>query len=245
MKMKDKIALVTGASRGIGAAIARKLAGEGASVAVVYNGNRNAAQQVVQAIRGSGGQAAAFQADVADEASVQAMVQQVAAAFGRIDILVNAAGILEVAPVGQISRESFHAQFYTNAWSVVAATQAVLPYLPVTGACIVNVSSSLVLQPKPGSAVYSASKGAVDVLTHSFALELGARGIRVNAVAPHITRTDMTAGIPPERIQAETALTPLGRLAEPEDIADAVAFLASDDARWITGRTILTDGGRM
>lgn len=245
MNISNKVAVVTGGSRGIGAAIARKLASEGAAVAVVYNSNRAAAESVVRAIRDADGRAAAFQAEVSDEASVQSMMREVAGAFGRVDILVNAAGIFDAAPVGQIERKMFHEQFYINAWSVVAATQAALPYFPSTGGYIVNVSTSLVHQPDNGTAVYSASKAAVETLTRGFAIELGARGIRVNAVAPAITRTDMTADIPQDHLQEETRLTPLGRLAEPDDIADAVAFLCSDGARWITGRTILTDGGRM
>lgn len=245
MKLQNQIAVVTGASRGIGAAVARKLASEGGTVAVVYKTNRSTAEDTAGSIRNAGGQAAVFQAEVSDERSVNTMVKEVVAKFGRIDILVNAAGIFDAAPVGQISREVFHNEFFTNAWSVVATTQAALPHFPASGGYIVNVSTSLVHEPGDGTAVYSAAKAAVEVLTRGFAMELGTRGIRVNAVAPAITRTDMTAGIPEEHLQHETSLTPLGRLAEPEDIADVVAFLVSSDARWITGRTILTDGGRM
>lgn len=245
MNMSNKVAVVTGGSRGIGAAIAKKLAREGATVAVVYNNNRDAAGRVVQAIQDADGRAAAFQAEVSEEASVQSMMREVAGAFGRVDVLVNAAGIFDAAPVGQIERQMFHDQFYVNAWSVVAATQAALPHFPSNGGYIVNVSTSLVHQPDNGTAVYSASKAAVETLTRGFAIELGTRGIRVNAVAPAITYTDMTSDIPQEHLREEKRLTPLGRLAEPDDIADAVAFLCSDSARWITGRTILTDGGRM
>ncbi len=245
MKLSDRIAVVTGGSRGIGAAVARRLARDGATVAVVYRADRAAADSVVAGIRTAGGQAAAFQADVSDEKSAQAMITNVVETYGRIDILINAAGIFGGAQLGEITRDEFQEQFLVNAWSVVATTQAAVPHFPKTGGYIVNVSSNLVQGPRPGTVVYSASKAAVEVLTHGFARELGPRQIHVNAVAPAVTRTDMTAGLPTDYRASETAATPLGRLAEPDDIADAVAFLASDDARWITGRTILTDGGRM
>lgn len=245
MKLSGKVAIVTGGSRGIGAAIARRLAGEGAQVALFYRSNAEAANATVRAIEAAGGQAAAFKADVADEVAVRLAVREVVSHFGRVDALVNNAGIFEAEPVGEISRESFHRQFAVNAWSVLASTQAALEHFPAAGGAIVNVSSSLAVRPEPQTVSYSASKAAVDSLTLGCAIELGARGIRVNAVAPAITRTDMTADIPAEQLREETRLTPLGRLAEPGDIADVVAFLCSDDARWITGRSLLVDGGRM
>jgi 3-oxoacyl-[acyl-carrier protein] reductase len=245
MKLQNQVALVTGGSRGIGAAIARRLASDGAAVALIYKGRSAAAEEVAASIRSAGGKAAIFRADVTDEKAVDAMVKDVAAKFGKVDILVNAAGIFEAAPVGQITREMFQNEFSTHAWGTIAMTQAALPHFPASGGYIVNVSTNLVHEPGNGTAVYSAAKAAVEVLTRGFARELGPRGIRVNAVAPAITRTDMTAGIPQDHLQHETQLTPLGRLAEPDDIADVVAFLASSDARWITGRTILTDGGRI
>lgn len=245
MNLKGTVAVVTGASRGIGAAVARRLAKDGASVAIFYQTNSEAAESVAADIRSSGGRAAIFQADVADERSVRTAVEQVAGAFGKIGILAHIAGVFDGAPVGSITRELFDKQFLVNTWSVITTTQAVLPHFASNGGSIVNVSTSLVKDPGNGTAVYSASKAAVEVLTLGFAKELGARGIRVNAVAPAITRTDMTAGIPQSHLDEERSLTPLGRLAEPEDIADVVAFLASSDARWVTGRTLLTDGGRM
>lgn len=245
MRLTKQVAVVTGGSRGIGAAVARRLAKDGAAVAILYKSNRNAAEVVATDIRREGGRAAMFQADAADEHSIKSAIEQVAGEFGQIDILAHIAGVFDAAPVGSISREMFDAQFLVNTWSVVTTTQAVLPYFPPHGGSIINVSTSLVREPINGTAVYSASKAAVEVLTLGFAKELGARGIRINAVAPAITRTDMTAGIPQPHLDQETALTPLGRLAEPEDIANVVAFLASNDARWVTGRTLLTDGGRM
>ena len=242
-RLAGRNAIVTGGSRGIGAAVARRLAADGARVAVVYRSNRDEAEAVVNAIRASGAEAIAVQADVADPTSVNAMVSTVREAFGAIDIVINNAGILEGQPVGSIDAASFDAQFRTNALSVILVTQAVLPHVPARGGRIVNVSSSLVYRPRAGLSVYAASKAAVGALTHAFAVELGPRNITVNAVAPALTRTDMTAPIPDEVKARMRESTPLGRLGEPEDIADAIAFLASDDARWITGRTLMTDGG--
>ena len=245
MKLSGKVAVVTGGSRGIGAAIARKLATEGAHAAIFCRSNGAAAESTVRAIREAGGTASLVLVDVADEVAVRSAMRDVAATFGCIDVLVNNAGIFESAPLGQISRQSFQDQFSTNAWSVLATTQAALDHFPSTGGAIVNVSSSLAVRPEPETVAYSASKAAVDSLTLGCAIELGARSIRVNAVAPAITHTDMTADIPPQQLQDEVRLTPLGRLAEPDDIADVVAFLCSNDARWITGRSILVDGGRV
>jgi 3-oxoacyl-[acyl-carrier protein] reductase len=245
MKLAKEVAVVTGASRGIGAAVARRLAKDGAAVALIYQSQREAAEAVANDIRKHGGRAALFQADVTDERALQATAQQVSAEFGPISILAHIAGVFGAAPVGSITRELFDQQFLVNTWSVVTTTQAVLPHFSPNGGSIVNVSTSLVHDPRAGTAVYSASKAALEILTSGFAKELGARGIRVNAVAPAITRTDMTADIPQAHLDYERSLTPMGRLAEPEDIADVVSFLASNDARWVTGRTLLTDGGRM
>lgn len=242
-RLAGRTAIVTGGSRGIGAAVAHRLAADGARVAVVYRSNAAEADAVVNSIRSTGGQAIAVQADVSDATSVDAMVSTVRETFGAIDILVNNAGILENQPVGSIDLASFDAQFRTNAFSTILVTQAVLPHVPARGGHIVNVSSSLVYRPRAGLAVYAASKAAVSALTHAFAVELGPRNITVNAVAPALTRTDMTAPIPDEVKARMRESTPMGRLAEPDDIADAIAFLASDDARWITGRTLMTDGG--
>ncbi|WP_024974306.1 SDR family NAD(P)-dependent oxidoreductase [Ralstonia pickettii] len=242
-RLAGRTAIVTGGSRGIGAAVAHRLVADGARVAVVYRSNAAEADAVVNSIRNTGGQAIAVQADVSDATSVDAMVSTVRETFGAIDILVNNAGILENQPVGSIDLASFDAQFRTNAFSTILVTQAVLPHVPARGGHIVNVSSSLVYRPRAGLAVYAASKAAVSALTHAFAVELGPRNITVNAVAPALTRTDMTAPIPDEVKARMRESTPMGRLAEPDDIADAIAFLASDDARWVTGRTLMTDGG--
>lgn len=245
MNLSGRVALVTGASRGIGAAVARRLAKDGAAVALIYRSNSESAARVASEIRKQGGRAAIFRADVADEQAVETAVRQAAHEFGPVNILAHIAGVFGAAPVGNITRELFDQQFLINTWSVITTTQAALPHFAPDGGSIINVSTSLVHEPRHGTAVYSASKAALETLTLGFATELGARGIRVNAVAPAITRTDMTAGIPRSQLDHERSLTPLGRLAEPDDVADVVAFLASKDARWVTGRTLLVDGGRM
>ena len=245
MNLSGQVAVVTGASRGIGAAVARRLAKDGAAIALIYQSNADAAARVATDIRNQGGRAAISQADVANEQAVNTAIHQAAAELGPISVVAHIAGVFDAAPVGNITRQLFDQQFLINTWSVITTTQAALPHFATTGGSIINVSTSLVHDPRDGTAVYSASKAALETLTRGFATELGARGIRVNAVAPAITRTDMTAEIPQPHLDQERSLTPLGRLAEPEDIADAVAFLASNDSRWITGRTLLTDGGRM
>ncbi|MBM0107364.1 glucose 1-dehydrogenase [Steroidobacter sp. S1-65] len=245
MKLRGQVAIVTGGSRGIGAAVARRLARDGAAVALIYQSNVEAATQVAADIGRHGGRAATFQADVTDEHAVKAAVAQIAAEFGPVNVLAHIAGVFDAAGVGEITRDLFDRQFLINTWSVITTTQATLGHFAPEGGSIINVSTSLVHEPRAGTAVYSASKAALETLTLGFATELGARNIRVNAVAPAITRTDMTADIPQPHLDHERSLTPLGRLAEPDDIADVVAFVASHDARWITGRTLLTDGGRM
>lgn len=243
MTLNQKIAIVTGGSRGIGAAIARKLAAQGAHVAIVYKSNAQCAQAVVQDIGAAGGTATAFGADVADRACVDTVIAAVVQRFGHIDILVNNAGVFESSPFGNIDAALVRRVFDANMGSVLNMTQAAVPHFPAAGGRIVNVSTNLIYAPRPGTGIYAASKAAVSVLTHAFAKELGARGITVNAIAPSVVNTDMTAATPPARRQQVIAGTPAGRIGEPADIADVVAFLASDDARWITGRTLLTDGG--
>ncbi|MBV7476391.1 SDR family NAD(P)-dependent oxidoreductase [Pseudomonas sp. PDM31] len=243
MKLVNRIAVVTGGSRGIGAAIARKLAAEGAIVAVVYQSGVDQAQSVVRAIREAGGVAEAFAADVADASAVRSVIASIVARFGRIDILVNNAGIFEGRTFADIDADHVTRLFAVNMSSVLHMMQAAVPHFPPTGGRVVNVSTNLIYSPRPGTAIYAASKAAVSVLTNGFAKELGARGITVNAVAPSMTSTDMTAATPDARRQAVIAATPAGRIGEPEDIADVVVFLASDESRWITGRTLLTDGG--
>jgi 3-oxoacyl-[acyl-carrier protein] reductase len=238
-----RAALITGGSAGIGAAIARKLASQGIAVAVTYRSGKAKAEALVAEITAQGGQAACFGGDVSIPADAQALADAVAAKFGNIDILVNNAGIIEAAVIGSIDPASFERQFSSNVLSVLLMMQATLPYFPESGGRVINISSSLATNPAPSTAIYSASKAAVNTLTHCFAKELGAKNITVNAIAPGATETDMTSAIDPAIKNQISASTPLGRWAKPQDIADVAAFLASDDARFITGRVIVVDGG--
>jgi 3-oxoacyl-[acyl-carrier protein] reductase len=243
MSLAGRVALVTGASSGIGAVIARRLAAAGATVAVGYRGGAARAAALVREIEAAGGAAAAFGGDVSVTAEALALAEAVAARFGRIDILVNNAGIIEPGVFGAIEAGAFERQFAANALSVLLMMQAAVPYFPDAGGRIINISSSLALAPLESTVVYSASKAAVNTLTQGFARELGNRQITVNAIAPGATETEMTAAIPAEIKDRITAATPLGRWARPEDIADTALFLASDAARFITGRVIVVDGG--
>jgi 3-oxoacyl-[acyl-carrier protein] reductase len=243
MSLSGKVALVTGASRGIGAAVAKTLVARGAQVAVTYKSNEQQAREVVARLSEGGAGVLAVQASVEEAASVETMIRSVVNAFGHIDILVNNAGVLGTRTFSEIDWPFVEQQFRINLWGTIQVTQAAVPHFPAAGGRIINLSSQRAFSPRDGTGVYAASKAAVSVLTRAFAVELGPRQITVNAVAPAMTRTDMTAGIPAAKKAAVAEATPLRRLAEPEDIADVVAFLASDDARWITGRTILADGG--
>ena len=242
-KLKDKIAIVTGGSRGIGAACSRRLAADGARVAIVYRSDEKSARSVADAIQKDGGKASIFQADVSDPAAVKRMVNSVVDAFGRIDVLVNNAAILETRTIDKIDPEHFERVFATNVSSVVFTIQAAVPHFPKAGGHVVNFASSLVFGPIPEYAVYTAAKAAVVSLTLSMSKELGPKGIRVNCVAPGLTLTDMTKDLPSDIFDHLKQLTPLGRLGKPEDIAKVVAFLASDESGWITGRTLEAEGG--
>ena len=241
--MKGRVALVTGASRGIGAATARKLAACGAAVAVGYLSNETAASATVSAIREAGGTAACFRADVSRPAEIASLVARVMDRFGRIDILVNNAGVYKLKPIGQIGPAFFTEIFEGNVLSTILLTQAVLPYLPSPGGRIINLSSRVGVRPMPASAVYAGSKAAVIAITEVFAQELGPKGITVNAVAPGMTNTEMVASDLAAKRNFLLAATPLGRIGEPEDIGNVIAFLASDDAGWMTGKTLIVDGG--
>jgi 3-oxoacyl-[acyl-carrier protein] reductase len=243
VSLTGRIALVTGAASGIGAAIARRLAREGATVAINYRNSRNAAEALDAEIAANGGHAAAFAGDVSKPAEASGLAAAVAARFGRIDILVNNAGLIEPGLFGAIEPDSFERQFAGNALSVLLMMQAAVPHFPSTGGRIINISSSLAMAPLESTVVYSAAKAAVNTMTLGFARELGKRQITVNAVAPGATETPMTADIPAEIKDRISASTPLGRWARPEDIADVVLFLASDSARFVTGRVIVVDGG--
>ena len=244
LKLGGKVAVVTGASKGIGAAIAKQLAAEGAAVVANYASSKTGAEQVVAEIAGSGGKAIAVPADVAKKADIKRLFARTEKAFGQLDILVNNAGIYQNVPLGQITEEHFHRHFNLNVLGLILTTQEALHHFPPEGGSIVNTSSVVSTLSPAGMAVYNATKSAVDNLTRTFAKELGPRKIRVNSVNPGPVETEGTrsSGIIDE-FQAITASIPLGRIGQPQDIASAVAFLASPESGWITGETLYVSGG--
>ncbi len=245
-KLTGKVAVVTGASKGIGAAIAQELAAEGAAVVVNYASARQDADRVVAAITNTGGRAIAVQANVSKKPEIQRLFAEAQKAFGRLDILVNNAGIYEMAPLESVTEEHFHKHFDLNVLGLLLTSQEALKYFGPEGGSIVNTSSIVSTWGIPGGSVYSATKAAVDAVTRSLAKELGARKIRVNSVNPGMVETEGTqsAGITDSDFRRQTeATTPLGRIGQPRDIAPAVAFLASPDAAWITGETLYITGG--
>ena len=245
-KLAGKVAVVTGASKGIGASIAKHLAAEGASVVVNYATSKTGADKVVGEITGSGGHAVAVQGDVAKKADIEKLFAETKQAFGRVDILVNNAGVYEFGPLEQITEEHFHKQFNLNVLGLLLATQEALKLFPATGGNVINISSLVSTLAPANAAVYSATKGAVDTITLSLAKELGARKIRVNAVRPGLVETEGTvsSGFTQGDFHDQYVRNaPLGRIGRPQDIATAVAYLASDDSSWVTGETLLVSGG--
>jgi len=243
--LTDKVALVTGASRGIGAVIAARLAKDGATVVVNYAAAApGPAQDVVKAITADGGRAEAVRASVSDEGAVRAMLEQIAARHGRVDVVVNNAGTWAGAALGEVTAAHYHKLFDLNVLGPLLVTAAAVRHFPASGGGrIVNVSSVAARGAAAGSSVYAASKAAVEAFTRNWAAELGPRGITVNAVAPGTTATEAVAAGPEEFKRATIARTPLGRMGTPADVADVVAFLASDAARWVTGEVIAVSGG--
>jgi 3-oxoacyl-[acyl-carrier protein] reductase len=239
----SKVVLVTGGSRGIGAGIVRRFAAEGFRVAIACRSGTDAADKVLDDITAAGGQSIVVTGDVAKPEDAMAMVAEVVAQFGTIDVLVNCAGFAEYRPFEATDLALFHTTFDTNVYGTVAMIQAVLPHMPAPGGRIINFSSALATRPIPTASIYAASKAAVAALSHALAKEFGPRGITVNAIAPGVIETEMTAGILAERSASILAMTPLGRIGQPDDIAGIALFLASPDANWVTGRTIIADGG--
>lgn len=243
-KLAGKVAVVTGASKGIGAAIARHLAGAGAAVVVNYASGRESADRVVEAITAAGGRAVCVHADVSRQADVERLFAQSVKAFGPIDILVNNAGVFDTAALGTITADHFHRLFDINVLGLILTTQEALKHFNPAGGSIVNTSSDVSTLSPPGMAVYNATKSAVDALTRTFSKELGGRNIRVNSVNPGPTETD---GVHERGLAAvfrkigEQRV--LGRIGQPDDIAPAVVYLASDDASWVTGETHYITGG--
>lgn len=245
-KLAGKVALVTGASKGIGAEIARELAFEGASVVVNYASSRAGADKVVGDITKQGGKAVAVQADVSKHDDVKRLFAEAKKAFGKVDVLVNNAGIYEFGSIEEITEEHFHKQFNLNVLGLLLATQEAVKQFGSDGGNIVNISSVVSTLTPPGTSVYTATKASVDAITRSLAKELGPRKIRVNSVNPGMVETEgtHTAGITDSDFRRQTeATTPLGRIGQPHDIAPAVAFLASADSGWLTGETLVIAGG--
>ena len=246
-KLKNKVAIVTGASRGIGAGIAKAFAKEGAKVVVNYASSKEAADNVVKSITENGGAAIAIQADVSKEADVTRLFEETKKAFGTLDILVNNAVFQQYLPVEQASAEAFHQHFNVNVLGPVLTIRASLKLFSDQGGNIINISSGASKMPMAGVSLYSATKAALDAITISLSKELGAKNIRVNSILPGATETEgahsagVTTGSEAEKMFI--ANTPLGRRGRPEDIAKAAVFLASDDAAWITGEQISVSGG--
>jgi len=245
-KLAGKVAVVTGASKGIGAAIARRFGLEGANVVVNYATDKAGAEEVVRDIQSAGAKAVAVKANVADAKDVDLLFTEAKRAFGKIDILVNNAGVYEFRPLEQIDEQHFRKHFDLNVLGLLLATKAAVPNINGDGGSIINVSSIASKTPLPGSSVYSATKGAVDVLTRTLSQELGPKKIRINTLAPGMTDTEGLRALPqddPGFRNFAVSRTPLGRVGTVDDIASAALFLASDDSGWITGEEILVGGG--
>jgi 3-oxoacyl-[acyl-carrier protein] reductase len=246
-KLKNKVAVVTGASKGIGASIAKHFAEEGAKVVVNYASSKEAADKVVKAINHNGGIAIAVQADVSKEADVTRLFEETKKAFGTLDILVNNAVFQQYLPIEQASVAAFHQHFDVNVLGPVLTIRAALKLFNEKGSSIINISSGASKMPMAGVSLYSATKAALDAITVSLSKELGAKNIRVNSILPGATETEgassagVTTGSEAEKMFI--ANTPLGRRGQPEDIAKVAIFLASDDAAWITGEQISVSGG--
>jgi len=245
-KLTNQVAVVTGASKGIGADIARHFAAEGAAVVVNYASSREGAGRVVDEITKRGGKAIAVQANVAKKAEVEHLFSSAKKAFGKIDILVNNAGVYEFSPLEEITEEQFHKHFDVNVLGLLLAAQEAVKQFDSAGGSIINISSAVTSLTPPNTSVYSGTKGAVDAITRTLAKELGPRNIRVNAINPGMVETEgvIAAGFNEgEFRKGVEAQTPLGRIGQPDDIAPAAVFLASSDAKYITGETLRIAGG--
>ena len=244
-KLTGKVAVVTGASKGIGAAIAKALAAEGAAVVVNYASSKAGADAVVEAITAAGGKAVVAHGDVSKAAEAQGIIDAAIKAYGRLDILVNNSGVYEFSPIADVTENQFHKMFNINVLGLLLTTQAAVKQFG-EGASIINIGSGVTTILPPESAVYAGTKGAVDAITGVLAVELGAKKIRVNAINPGVVETEGThtqGFIGSEFETAFVAQTPLGRVGQPEDIADIAVFLASDDSRWLTGEKLVASGG--
>lgn len=246
-KLAGKVAIVTGASKGIGAAIAIDLAAAGASVIVNYASSKEGADAVVDRITKRGGQAVAIQANVSKQAEIDRLFAETKKAFGKLDILVNNAGIYAFSPIEGVTEESFHAQFNLNVLGLLLSTQKAVAAFGADGGSIINISSVAGTDPVPGASIYCGTKGAVDAITKSLSKELGPKKIRVNSLNPGMIETEgvHSAGfIGSDFHKMLEAQTPLGRIGQPGDIGPVAVFLASDDSRWVTGEVIRVSGGQ-
>ena len=245
-RLEGKVAVVTGASKGIGAAIAEHLAAEGASVVVNYASSKAGADAVVKRITHKEGRAVAVQADVSKAADIHRLFAETKKAFGKLDILVNNAGIYEFAPLEAITAEHFHKQYDLNVLGLLLTTQEAVKHFGAAGGSVINISSVAGTSAPPSTSVYSGTKAAVNAITKSLASELGPRHIRVNAINPGLVETEgvQAAGIAGSDFRKQIeAQTPLGRIGQPDDIAPAAVFLASSESAWITGETLYISGG--
>ena len=246
-KFTGKVAIVTGASKGIGAGIAKALGAAGASVVVNYASSKKGADEVVAAIERAGGKALAVKADMAKKSEIENLFAETKRAFGRLDVLVNNAGTYEFLPLENITEDHFHKHFNLNVLGLILASQQAARHFGSTGGSIINISSVASSKAPANTSVYSASKAAVDAVTKALAKELGPRNIRVNSINPGVTETEgvhaVEGFLDGSDAKEWLANTPLGRIGEPGDIAPAVAFLASEDSAWITGEVIKVSGG--
>ncbi len=245
-KLENKVAVVTGASKGIGAGIAKELAAAGAAVVVNYASDKTGADKVVEEIVANGGKAVAVQASVANAADVDRLFDETVKSLGDVDILVNNAGVYGFSTIDTIEEDDFHRHFNTNVLGLLLATKAAVKHIGDKGGSIINIGSVVTSLAPPASSIYTATKGAVDAITKVLAGELGPRKIRVNSINPGMVETEgtHTAGFIGSEMQAEIEkTTPLGRVGQPKDIATIAAFLASEDAGWLTGQIILAGGG--
>ena len=246
LQLQNKVAIVTGASKGIGAGISKAFANAGAKVVINYATAKDGAGKVVDAIRQAGGTAIAVQADVTSSADVKRLFKEAWDAFGQLDILVNNAGVFKVELLEAVTEESFHLQTNTHVLGNILCTQKAVEMFGDRGGSIINISSTVSTNPLPALVVYNAAKAAVDTITKTLSKELGPKKIRINTIAPGVTETEGThsGGIIGGDIEKHMlALTPLGRIGQPEDIAKVAVFLASDDAGWVTGERLTVAGG--
>lgn len=245
-KLNGKVAVITGASKGIGAAIAKEYAAHGAAVVVNYFSSKEGAEKIVKEITAQDGKAIAVQADVSKSEEVKKLFETAKNTFGRFDILVNNAGIYKFNTIEEVTEEEFHRQFNTNVLGVLLSSREAVKHFDAKGGNIINISSVVSTNPMPGASIYAATKGAVDTITIGLSRELASRNIRVNNIAPGGVETEGThaVGLIGSDIEKQIiATTPLGRMGQPQDIAKIALFLASDDAGWVTGERIQGSGG--